>query len=144
MCFWFIVLMLAVANGKQGMLELEPDQPFQRVQVSQKASIQCCYRCEMNLHVHWIMNIHTVNGTTTPRFVNPSDEVKIEPMTEVSEIKCHWLILKNVRLNDTALYQCYLNLTSPRIATFTHGTFLQVYSKSNHNTSNIINFFFFT
>ncbi|KAA0701380.1 B-cell antigen receptor complex-associated protein alpha chain [Triplophysa tibetana] len=73
------------------------------------------------------MNIHIVNGTTKPRFVNLSDEVKAEPMTEVDGVKCHRLILKNVRVDDTALYQCFINLTSRRFSIFTHGTFLQVY-----------------
>lgn len=126
----------AVANGKQAMVQLEADQPFQRVPVSQKATIQCCFRCEENPHVTWIMNIHTANGTTIPRFMNLSDEVKAEPMTAVYGVKCHWLILMSVRLADTALYQCYLNLTSPRIAIFTHGTFLQVYTPM-HKTLNL-------
>ncbi|KAA0703296.1 B-cell antigen receptor complex-associated protein alpha chain [Triplophysa tibetana] len=117
----------AVANGHQTQVQLKPDKPFQRVQISENASIECCYSCKENTHVTWIMNIHIVNGTTKPRFVNLSDEVKAEPMTEVDGVKCHRLILKNVRVDDTALYQCFINLTSRRFSIFTHGTFLQVY-----------------
>ncbi|KAA0703297.1 hypothetical protein E1301_Tti006906 [Triplophysa tibetana] len=123
----------AVANGHQTQVQLKPDKPFQRVQISENASIECCYSCKENTHVTWIMNIHIVNGTTKPRFVNLSDEVKAEPMTEVDGVKCHRLILKNVSVDDTALYQCFINLTSRRFSIFTHGTFLQVYTRYKDN-----------
>ncbi|XP_056618764.1 B-cell antigen receptor complex-associated protein alpha chain [Triplophysa dalaica] len=117
----------AVANGNQAMVKLDADQPFLRVALSQTALIKCCYSCKENLHVTWVMNTHIDNGTTMQRYMNLSDEVKTEPMTEVEGLKCHGLILKNVRVDDTALYQCFINLTSPPISIYTHGTFLQVY-----------------
>ncbi|XP_073728228.1 B-cell antigen receptor complex-associated protein alpha chain [Misgurnus anguillicaudatus] len=123
----FLYFWAAVANGNQAKIQLEADQPFQRVPVSQQASIECCYRCEEKLHFTWIMNVHTINRTTSLQIVNSSDKVTFKPIREANGVKCHELVLQNVQIEDTGLYQCFLNLTTPRIAIFTHGTFLQVY-----------------
>ncbi|XP_052003735.1 B-cell antigen receptor complex-associated protein alpha chain-like [Xyrauchen texanus] len=120
---FFLYFWAAVANGKQAELKLEADQPFLRVPLSHEATIQCCYCCKENLTVSWIMKTFTMNGTIIPRFVIMSENVA----AEANGIKCHPLVLKNVLLNDTGLYQCYLNHSSHRISIFTHGTFLQVY-----------------
>ncbi len=100
-----------------------------RVAVSHEAKIQCCYRWNKTPHVTWIMNTHT-NGTTIPSLVNLHDNL-IDDSKVTAEVTCHLLYFKKVRLNDTGLYQCKLNHNTFQI--FTHGTFLQVYSESDHS-----------
>ncbi|XP_065116808.1 B-cell antigen receptor complex-associated protein alpha chain [Paramisgurnus dabryanus] len=123
----FLYVWAAVPNGNQAKIQLEADQPFQNVPVSQQAIIKCCYRCEERPHFTWIMNVHTINGTTSSQTVNFSDKVKAETKSQANGVKCHELTLQNVQIEDSGLYQCYLNLTTHRFAIFTHGTFLHVY-----------------
>ncbi|RXN30425.1 B-cell antigen receptor complex-associated alpha chain-like protein [Labeo rohita] len=100
---------------------MESDKPLLRVALSHKATIKCCYRWKENPHVSWMMNIYSTNGTTKPSLVN----LPVNKTEKGKNVTCHFLVFKEVRLNDTALYQCRLNHSSVHI--FTHGTFLQVY-----------------
>ncbi|XP_051575982.1 B-cell antigen receptor complex-associated protein alpha chain [Myxocyprinus asiaticus] len=131
---FFLYFWAAVANGKHAELKLEADQPFQRVPLTDDATIQCCYRCKEKLQARWIMKLYTNNGTTVSRFVNLTEEDK--PRSGANGVICHSLVLKNVHINDTGLYMCYLNYSFLGIDIFTHGTFLQVY-KPLYKTLNL-------
>lgn len=110
-----------------------------RVALSSEATIRCCYRWNKKTHVTWIMNIqNATNGTTVPSLVNLSSNL-MNKSEEINGATCHLLFFKMVRLNDTGLYQCKLNYNSLHI--FTHGTYLQIYSESDHSYMfNILNF----
>ncbi|XP_026140724.1 B-cell antigen receptor complex-associated protein alpha chain [Carassius auratus] len=117
----FLGFWAAVANANLEDLELEADKPLMRVALSQEATIHCCYNWTKKHNTLWIINIHTSNNTKITKTVNLTDS----RMKSSNESNCHLLYFKDVRLNDTGLYQC--QLTRDSLTIFTHGTFLQVY-----------------
>ncbi|XP_059423883.1 B-cell antigen receptor complex-associated protein alpha chain isoform X2 [Carassius carassius] len=117
----FLGFWAAVANANLEDLELEADKPLVRVALSHEATIHCCYDWKKSHTLLWIINIHTSNNTKMTKTVNLADS----RMKTSKGGKCHLLSVKEVRLNDTGLYQCQLTHNSLNI--FTHGTFLQVY-----------------
>ncbi|XP_013872710.1 B-cell antigen receptor complex-associated protein alpha chain [Austrofundulus limnaeus] len=97
-------------------VELEPDQPFLRVLLSDTAELKCCYKGNKQAFF-WVKrmpnsSVYKVNISVSEHEVKYDHDVK----------HCSTLTFKNVQLNDTGLYQCQLGSS-----TFTHGTYLQVY-----------------
>ncbi|PWA20598.1 hypothetical protein CCH79_00011586, partial [Gambusia affinis] len=106
----------SVASDKG--IVLEPDRPFLRVKLFDRAELECCYK----------------NGPTQVIWVNRLPSGQIKPLQNQSEEvfqnysnsngkQCGFLTLKTVKLWDTGIYQCQLNNTS----VYTHGTYLQVF-----------------
>lgn len=104
--------------------------------VDHEATVRCCYRWKENPNITWILNDPPINGTIVPRLVNQSENVTPKKMEENSGVKCHSLVFKSIQLNYTGLYQCKLNHGS--LHAFTHGTFLLVYSESDHSYISIL------
>ncbi|XP_008429490.1 B-cell antigen receptor complex-associated protein alpha chain [Poecilia reticulata] len=117
--FLFFVLcslMGSVASGKEIMLE--PDRPFLRVKLFDRAELECCYK-NGPTNVTWV-NRFSHSGQMYP--VNQSEEV-FQHYSESNGKQCGFLILKNVKLWDTGMYQCHFH----DIKVYTHGTYLQVF-----------------
>ncbi|KAM3873275.1 B-cell antigen receptor complex-associated protein alpha chain [Diretmus argenteus] len=116
-----------VVHGNYIQVTLEPDRPFQRVQISGTANLQCCYTPRSVAVNHtWIRSIHTINGTMSPELVMPDDRVTTEDKMHAG-VKCHTLLFRQVQFNDSGLYQCLLNHSAGRPAVYSAGTYLQVY-----------------
>uniref|UniRef100_A0A674D4V7 B-cell antigen receptor complex-associated protein alpha chain-like n=1 Tax=Salmo trutta TaxID=8032 RepID=A0A674D4V7_SALTR len=111
---------------------LEPDRPSLRVQLFHTASLSCCYSATRGaVETTWFISIQTVNGTSAPQGVDRRDNrVTVDGGNLMAAgVMCHTLILRKARLNDSGLYQCFLNHSALRHSVYTHGTFLQVYSE---------------
>lgn len=121
----FLSFFAAVLSGKLEDLQLEPDEPLLRVQVSQEATVRCCYRCKESPEVSWIKNTPAINGTTMPDLVTFTKNVMNKPEGEKDGVICHSLVFKSVSVNDMGLYQC--KLKHGLLTFFSHGTFLQIY-----------------
>nr|XP_046158846.1 LOW QUALITY PROTEIN: B-cell antigen receptor complex-associated protein alpha chain-like [Oncorhynchus gorbuscha] len=122
LCFW------AAGDLSRIQVTQEPDRPSLKVQLSHTASLRCCYSVTGGtVDTTWVTSPHMVNGIL--RGVDWRDNrVTVdggEP--DGSGVMCHTLILREVRLNDTGLYQCFLNHSTLRPSVYTHGTFLHVY-----------------
>ncbi|XP_005808644.1 B-cell antigen receptor complex-associated protein alpha chain [Xiphophorus maculatus] len=116
--FLFIVLCslmgsVASANG----IMLEPDRPFLRVKIFERAELECCYKNAVNNAI-WVKRL----SSGQPEPVNLSEEV-FQNYSKSNGKQCGFLTLKNVKLNDTGMYQCHFNNTD----VYTHGTYLQVF-----------------
>lgn len=103
-------------------VDLESDQPFLRVLLSDTAELKCCYKGKKQ-ELTWVKR--TSNSSLIHK-VNISDsEHEVKPDHGNHDGRhCSTLTFKNVQLNDTGLYQCQLGSSK-----FTHGTYLQVYSE---------------
>ncbi|KAM9405511.1 B-cell antigen receptor complex-associated protein alpha chain-like isoform 1-T1 [Salvelinus alpinus] len=126
LCFW------AGVHGDLSRIQvtLEPDRPSLRVQLSHTAHLRCCYSATRGaVETTWFISIQTVNGTSALQGVDRRDNrVTVdEGNLTAAGVMCHTLILKEARLNDSGLYQCFLNHSALRHSVYTHGTFLQVY-----------------
>ncbi|XP_023835731.1 B-cell antigen receptor complex-associated protein alpha chain-like isoform X2 [Salvelinus sp. IW2-2015] len=126
LCFW------AGVHGDLSRIQvtLEPDRPSLRVQLSHTAHLRCCYSATRGaVETTWYISIQTVNGTSALQGVDRRDNrVTVdEGNLTAAGVMCHTLILKEARLNDSGLYQCFLNHSALRHSVYTHGTFLQVY-----------------
>lgn len=78
----------------------------------------------------WITSIYSVNHTLIPWGVDRSDDrVTTYREQDAAGVWCGFLTIREVRFNDSGLYQCYLNHSALRPSVYTHGTFLQVYSE---------------
>ncbi|KAM6967632.1 B-cell antigen receptor complex-associated protein alpha chain [Aplochiton taeniatus] len=121
----FVVCSLAaVVHGNQIQVTLEADRPSVQVQLFQKADLQCCFTTtEGGVAYAWIVSRQDVNGTAPPWRV----DLKDNRLTVTEDKKCRFLTLREVQLNDTGLYQCFLHHSALRPSVYTHGTFLQVY-----------------
>ncbi|XP_067094677.1 B-cell antigen receptor complex-associated protein alpha chain [Osmerus mordax] len=124
LCGWAVV-----SQGDRSQVTLEADRPSLRVQLSHAAHLQCCYHTTRGaVNGSWIHSVHTVNGTGFPKRVKLKDpRVRVDKNQTVEGAWCHHLTLSSVQLDDSGLYQCFLNNSSLRSSTYTHGTFLQVY-----------------
>ncbi|XP_021479923.1 B-cell antigen receptor complex-associated protein alpha chain [Oncorhynchus mykiss] len=122
LCFW------AAGDLSRIQVTLEPDRPSQRVQLSHTASLRCCYSVTGGaVDTTWATSPHMVKGIL--RGVDWRDNrVTVDGGNlTAAGVMCHTLILREVRLNDTGLYQCFLNHSALRPSVYTHGTFLHVY-----------------
>ncbi|XP_029592768.1 B-cell antigen receptor complex-associated protein alpha chain isoform X1 [Salmo trutta] len=127
LCFW-----AAGVHGDLSRIQvtLEPDRPSLRVQLFHTASLSCCYSATRGaVETTWFISIQTVNGTSAPQGVDRRDNrVTVDGGNLMAAgVMCHTLILRKARLNDSGLYQCFLNHSALRHSVYTHGTFLQVY-----------------
>lgn len=107
----------SVASDKGIMLE--PDRPFLRVKIFERAELECCYKNAVNNGI-WVKRLSS--GQTEP--VNLSEEV-FQNYSKSNGKQCGFLTLENVKLNDTGMYQCHFINTT----VYTHGTYLQVFSE---------------
>nr|XP_046189633.1 B-cell antigen receptor complex-associated protein alpha chain-like isoform X2 [Oncorhynchus gorbuscha] len=126
LCFW------AGVHGDLSRIQvtLEPDRPSLRVQLSHTAHLRCCYSATRGaVETTWFISVQTVNGTSAPQGVDRRDNhVTVDGGNlTAAGVMCHTLILREARLNDSGLYQCFLNHSALRHSVYTHGTFLQVY-----------------
>jgi hypothetical protein len=132
-----LLLLLCLLVGVHGDLSriqvtLEPDRPSLRVQLSHTAHLRCCYSATRGaVETTWFISVQTVNGTSAPQGVDRRDNhVTVDGGNlTAAGVMCHTLILREARLNDSGLYQCFLNHSALRHSVYTHGTFLQVYSE---------------
>ncbi|XP_064803300.1 B-cell antigen receptor complex-associated protein alpha chain-like isoform X1 [Oncorhynchus masou masou] len=127
LCFWAVGV-----HGDLSRIQvtLEPDRPSLRVQLSHTAHLRCCYSATRGaVETTWFISIQTVNGTSAPQGVDRRDyHVTVDGGNlTAAGVMCHTLILREARLNDSGLYQCFLNHSAMRHSVYTHGTFLQVY-----------------
>ncbi|XP_055760142.1 B-cell antigen receptor complex-associated protein alpha chain isoform X2 [Salvelinus fontinalis] len=127
LCYW-----AAGVHGDLSRIQvtLEPDRPSLRVQLSHTAHLRCCYSATRGaVETTWFISIQTVNGTSALQGVDRRDNrVTVdEGNLTAAGVMCHTLILKEARLNDSGLYQCFLNHSALRHSVYTYGTFLQVY-----------------
>ncbi|XP_035612606.1 B-cell antigen receptor complex-associated protein alpha chain-like isoform X4 [Oncorhynchus keta] len=121
LCFW-------AGDLSRIQVTQEPDRPSQKVQLSHTASLRCCYSVTGGtVDTTWVTSPHMVNGIL--RGVDWRDNrVTVDGGNlTAAGVMCHTLILREVRLNDTGLYQCFLNHSTLRPSVYTHGTFLHVY-----------------
>ncbi|XP_035612604.1 B-cell antigen receptor complex-associated protein alpha chain-like isoform X2 [Oncorhynchus keta] len=122
LCFW-------AGDLSRIQVTQEPDRPSQKVQLSHTASLRCCYSVTGGtVDTTWVTSPHMVNGIL--RGVDWRDNrVTVDGGNlTAAGVMCHTLILREVRLNDTGLYQCFLNHSTLRPSVYTHGTFLHVYT----------------
>lgn len=115
----FLLYSFAVVVIAQAELQLEPDMPFLRVRANGKAVLKCCFNPEgMSLNIYWVRRI-TANMSLLPEMIKDPESVN------TSGNFCSMYNFTSVQLQDSGLYQCWVN--NSKISTFTHGTFLQVY-----------------
>ncbi|XP_041757667.1 B-cell antigen receptor complex-associated protein alpha chain [Coregonus clupeaformis] len=81
------------------------------------------------MQITWVTRLHIVNSTAGPQRVDRRDNrVTVNGVNwTAAGVMCHTLILREVRLNDSGLYQCFLNHSALWPSLYTHSTFLQVY-----------------
>ncbi|XP_014057037.1 B-cell antigen receptor complex-associated protein alpha chain isoform X2 [Salmo salar] len=123
LCFW-------AGDLSRIQVTLEPDRTSVRVQLSHTASLRCCYSVTGGVvDTTWATSPHTVNGTAQVRGVDRRDNrVTMDGGNlTAAGVMCHTLILREARLNDSGLYQCFLNHSALWPPLYTHGTFLHVY-----------------
>ncbi|KAI9523960.1 hypothetical protein NQZ68_020921 [Dissostichus eleginoides] len=110
-----------VVGTAQSKVTLEPDKPYLREQVSQRAELECCYTTEeKSVNVTWIKQ--TTNKTV--HIVHQSEPVTTDD-TSGRLKSCSALILDPLRLSDSGLYHCRLSCNN--VVVLSHGTYLQVY-----------------
>ncbi|XP_020360028.1 B-cell antigen receptor complex-associated protein alpha chain-like isoform X1 [Oncorhynchus kisutch] len=127
LCFWAVGVHVDLSRIQ---LTLEPDRPSLRVQLSHTAHLRCCFSATRGaVETTWFISIQTVNGTSAPQGVDQRDNhVTVDGGNlTAAGVMCHTLILREARLNDSGLYQCFLNHSALQHSVYTHGTFLQVY-----------------
>ncbi|XP_044064720.1 B-cell antigen receptor complex-associated protein alpha chain [Siniperca chuatsi] len=109
----------------QGQVMLEADRPSLKVELFGKAVLECCYTHKMkSVQITWIRHGQHKNTTLEPLVMQLSDSVHIGN-TKAVDKSCGILTLKQVSLNDSGLYQCWLNGSDVEL--HTHGTYLLVY-----------------
>ncbi|XP_076593642.1 B-cell antigen receptor complex-associated protein alpha chain [Chaetodon auriga] len=127
----------------QAEVKLQPDRPFLRVPLYGRADLECCYNTtsEKSLSLTWIVRVQNGNKTEIEKIVNTAN-VETARARRVKDTHCHTLTIRSVQLNDTGMYQCWLNNSG--INLYTHGTVLQVHKplektiKLSENTKNKI------
>ncbi|CAG6014894.1 B-cell antigen receptor complex-associated protein alpha chain [Menidia menidia] len=117
----FFVFCSLAGHLAQSEVILQADRPFLRVAVSDKATIECCYKGE-GVDLTWEKRSvsHTIQNMTMLEHMNK--ELKKDQYTEII---CGILTFQSVQENDTGLYQCSLRYKGSGV--LTHGTYLQVY-----------------
>ncbi|XP_054903923.1 B-cell antigen receptor complex-associated protein alpha chain [Poeciliopsis prolifica] len=114
--FFFLCSLMGSFASDEGIM-LEPDRPFLRVKLFDKAELECCYKNGPN-NVIWVKRLSS--GQIHP--VNQTEEMS-QNYSKSNGKQCGFLTLRNVKLWDTGMYQCQLNNTK----VYTHGTYLQVF-----------------
>ncbi|XP_020329491.1 B-cell antigen receptor complex-associated protein alpha chain [Oncorhynchus kisutch] len=122
LCFW------AAGDLSRIQVTQEPDRPSLKVQLSHTASLRCCYSVTGGaVDTTWVTSPHMVNGILQGVDCRDNRVTVDGGNLTAAGVMCHTLILREVRLNDTGLYQCFLNHSALRPSVYTHGTFLHVY-----------------
>lgn len=101
---------------------LEPDRPSINVEVSHRVVLECCFTTSRDEYLVWVKSSQLPNKKMETLIFQDSES---ERKSSGKEIQCGMLILKQATLDDIGFYHCYLNVSK----VFTHGTYLQVYSK---------------
>ncbi|XP_070407235.1 B-cell antigen receptor complex-associated protein alpha chain isoform X2 [Nothobranchius furzeri] len=109
----FLVLCSVVGGLASEQVILDADRPFLRVQLYDTATLKCCYKGGSKF-LTWIKRD---SSAAKNRVKDTVSEV------ESDSLHCSTLTFDKVELNDTGLYQCYLNKSKVE----THGTYMQVY-----------------
>ncbi|XP_042345064.1 B-cell antigen receptor complex-associated protein alpha chain [Plectropomus leopardus] len=112
-----------VVGIAQSEVILHPDKPFERVKVLNQVKLRCCYSSPTTRpsEITWIKR--SSNKTQALRAVELSDFV-IKRRAKLSvNFSCSTLTFQRVQLEDTGMYQCWLNDSK----LLSHGTYLQVY-----------------
>ncbi|XP_022053731.1 B-cell antigen receptor complex-associated protein alpha chain [Acanthochromis polyacanthus] len=113
-----IVVLCSLAGITQGEVTLKADRPYLEVRHPSSAELKCCYKGAPQ-DLIWIRRVKPTRHTTAVETVIASKSVREgDP-----DVCCGTLKVTLVQLNDSGLYQCYLNDTK----LFTHGTYLHVY-----------------
>lgn len=103
---------------------LEPDMPSLKVQVSNQATLLCCYKpIAMSKNCTWIKTVHKSNKTDRPHSVYKSDRVVVRYINKGEGKVCSSLTFASVKMDDCGMYRCWINASQ----VFTHGTYLRVY-----------------
>lgn len=123
--FLFCFLAAAANAATSPKIQLGFDVPSLRLAISQTASMSCCYTGIVRVPSQWIRLVMNSRNTTKRTSINETNaRVKLD-QGQRNKQHCEILILKDIVLNDTGLYQCVL--TESNNTVFTPGTFLQVY-----------------
>lgn len=101
---------------------LEADRPSVKVEVNQRALLECCFTSNRMENLLWIKSIKKDKSIETFFVQNPGTERWSE---KSGQVECGFLSLKEAKLGDTGFYQCFLNSSE----VFSHGTYLQVYER---------------
>lgn len=107
----------------QNTVILEADRPFIRVQVFHTADLECCYKTEVrSVKFTWVKQA----GNSTRHDAHPVKHS--DPVAKGKDGRlCGTLTIEPVQLNDSGLYQCWLNGSD--VDLISHGTYLQVFSE---------------
>lgn len=123
--FLFCFLAAAANAATSPKIQLGFDVPSLRLAISQTASMSCCYTGIVRVPSQWIRLVMNSRNTTKRTSINETNaRVKLD-QGQRNKQHCEILILKDIVLNDTGLYQCVLTESDNTV--FTPGTFLQVY-----------------
>ncbi|CAK6977111.1 B-cell antigen receptor complex-associated protein alpha chain [Scomber scombrus] len=121
----FFLLCSFIVLFAQGKVTLKDDRTWRRVKLSDPVVLDCCYEDTdkpSKVYLTWINLVKAANNTYAEELVKRSHVIHGE--RNASMEFCGTLTFISVQLNDTGLYQCYLNGSSVH---YTHGTYLQVY-----------------
>ncbi|AWO96319.1 putative B-cell antigen receptor complex-associated protein alpha chain [Scophthalmus maximus] len=118
-----ILVLCSFAVITQSEVTLQADVPYLRVSLSHRAVLECCYNTSGKSVKHtWVKSFKVAKESFGPLAVNFSEHVFEGFKTKSG---CSTLTLRSVQLNDTGMYQCWLNSSDIRL--FSHGTYLQVF-----------------
>lgn len=132
--FLFCFLAAAANAASSPKIKLGFDIPSLRLAISQTANMSCCYTASVAVPNHWIKTVMISRNNTEYTVMNKTSvRVKFDNST-ISGQHCEMLILNDIDVNDTGLYQCFLKESDNVVST--PGTFLQVY-KPVHMILNI-------
>ncbi|TMS10381.1 B-cell antigen receptor complex-associated protein alpha chain [Larimichthys crocea] len=122
----FLLCSFVVVIAQDEVL-LEPERPFLSVLVSGRADLECCYSySKEKLKMGWVRWIQGKGITQEPFGMTSSEGVDIKTKHEMGKRHCSTLTFKAAKLNESGLYQCFLN--GSKTSLFTHGTYLHVYN----------------
>uniref|UniRef100_A0A3B3DQY6 CD79a molecule, immunoglobulin-associated alpha n=1 Tax=Oryzias melastigma TaxID=30732 RepID=A0A3B3DQY6_ORYME len=115
--FWFFVLYSMLGGFVEAEVILGRDKPFERIQLSDKAELKCCFQ-NWDKGSHWVKS----RPFKEVEVFKVSENVSVTDQT-TDNTKCSTLTFRSVNLNDTGMYHCRLN----GISMYTHGTYMKVY-----------------
>ncbi|KAM9436696.1 B-cell antigen receptor complex-associated protein alpha chain [Clarias gariepinus] len=129
-----ICVLAAAANVASPFnVKLFHDRPGLRLAISETATMKCCYSTMNEVNIKWEQTVMNFFNTTESVTVNDKFyrvKIKNESKTKrESNYMCSILILDDIKVNDSGLYQCSLKEKNKNsnITFYTPGTFLQVY-----------------
>ncbi|XP_072316998.1 B-cell antigen receptor complex-associated protein alpha chain [Eucyclogobius newberryi] len=105
----------------QCKVTLRADRPSFKVEVSEPATLECCFTTSENQDFLWIKSSQQHAKKTVQ--TSPLHDAVTKRQSFGNGGNCGVLILRSATLNDTGFYRCFLNGSK----VFTHGTYLQVY-----------------